>query len=128
MSIWRVCEPYVSFAVAVRATPKQRHDKKNRTPLATRIFERRIIGESAKEVMLSNGLARLSSGRVGLRLKFYFVDGKRDPDQTNVEKSVEDGMNGIVYTDDEMVKYSEVEILPCTHEDDERVEVEILWL
>lgn len=64
--------------------------------------------------------------RVGLRLKFYFVD--HDPDMTNVQKSVEDGMNGTMYFDDKVIKYGEQEILPCTHKDDERVEVEVLWL
>ena len=127
MSIWRAVQPYLAFVIYFRAQPKERHDKKNRTPVNTRVFEREIVDRACREAMQVSGvkiLPRLS--RVGLRLKFYFVD--HDPDMTNVVKSIEDGMNGRMYFDDKAIKYEETEILPCTNKTDERCEVEVLWL
>lgn len=127
MSIWRTIDPYVAFVLWCRAQPKERHDKKNRTPVNTRVFEQHIVGAEAKDAMLRCGNARLGNGAsVGLRLKFYFVS--HEPDLSNIVKSIEDGCNGIVFSDDKVVKYTECEMLPCTHKDDERVECEILWL
>jgi Holliday junction resolvase RusA-like endonuclease len=127
MSIWRAVQPYLAFVIYFRAQPKERHDNRGRTPVNTRVFEREIVDRACREEMQRAKVKMLPrQSRVGLRLKFYFVD--HDPDLSNVVKAIEDGCNGSLYDDDSSVKYIESEVWPCATRVDERCEIEVLVL
>lgn len=122
MSIWRTIPVHCSFSILARGVGKQRHTKNSRTPLATLRWEREVVSSEAAEVW---GVNPPHLGPVGLELKMYFFGTfeSRRPDIDNVEKSLLDGMNGVVYADDCQILYCEKEILFTDQRNEERVEV-----
>lgn len=119
--LWRTVEPVCGFTIPVRIQPKQRH-KGNSTPLRTLVFERSIVSAIAAEAWKRPPY----EGRVGLIIEVYWFQD--EPDLSNCLKSLEDGMNGVIYRDDMKVEYHEECKARCTIPGDERAEIQILLL
>lgn len=121
-AIWRLLPPVAVFTIPVRAIPKKRHNARGRTPLATWAFEQQIIAPLAEEAWKQQPTVR----PVGLVVDLYYFD--HPPDESNALKSIEDGMNGVVYLDDEQIIYTEMCRMRCASKQDERAEIQILVL
>ena len=120
--VWRVSPVACYINIPCRATPKARHDKNNRTPLCTLKFEREIVSTQAREAWNCAPY----DGPIGLRICYYVLQGKPKPDISNALKSIEDGMNGVLYKDDAQIAYTEHGYALCTSKLDERVEIEVM--
>lgn len=118
--LWRLMPPLAAFTIPTRAIPKKRHNAKGRTPLATWAFEQQIVGPLAAEAWRQAPTVR----PVGLVIDLFYFD--HPPDESNALKSIEDGMNGIVYLDDEQVVYTEICRQVCSCKNNERAEIQIL--
>ena len=92
----------VTFTIPGQPLPKQRPRRsRNGTWYSPSRNDERRIGEHVKWQMHEKHVERLS-GPVALMLRFYRLD-KRRVDADNLAKAVLDGLNGILYTDDDQV-------------------------
>lgn len=87
-------------------------------------YKRKVRDIAQIEMYLAK--KRISFARTALRLRI-FVMGNREPDNTNILKSVEDGLKGTVIHDDKQVKEQETNFEYVSREEDERVEIEV-WI
>lgn len=117
---------FISFTVYGTPVPKERHRTMRRgrrivsfTPERTVAYEH-LVGVTACEAML-DGVRRFDKP-CGLCMMVYRKMAKGDLD--NLEKSVKDGMNGMVYTDDRLVKVHHTWM--GESKDDPRVDV-LVW-
>lgn len=120
--LWRLVDPCVGFTIPIRCVPKKRHNNQGKTPLATVVFEQEIVSPISSEAWSQPPTLR----NVGLVFDFYYFN--HEPDISNAVKSIEDGMNSVVYVDDKQVVYEEICRHRCTSKADERAEVLILLM
>lgn len=100
----RVPPLHMYFPLSIHG--KQRHDKHGRTPVATRVLERGILGPLGSEQMEGRDTI---GGAVGFMARCYF-DQRPRGDWDNLGKIIADALNGIAYYDDRQITYGSVEI------------------
>ncbi len=114
------------FSVPGKPQPKQRPRRgkgRTYTPKRTRKYERYVKG-IAKAAAQHHGLHAPVKGRCEVTLRIVFPDEKcRDAD--NVEKSILDACNGVLWVDDVQVRQSTKEVLPSSKKRP-RVDVEVV--
>jgi crossover junction endodeoxyribonuclease RusA len=116
----------IAFTIPGRPTPKKRprlgHNGRRAyiyTPPETVAYEQ-AVGWVAKAACREP-----LRGPVEVRIATYIHGRRHAPDLDNVIKSILDGLNGIVFTDDRQVARIVAEAHQVETQDEERAEVEI---
>ena len=140
----------LTFIIPGRPIPKgrpqfNRHTGKARTPKRTVEYER-YVGLCARMAMAAQGQRDPFEGGVAMKMTFLFarpqkvtaghclyerpgraplIGGGNLPDLSNIVKSVEDGLQGVVFGDDCQVCYLEVSKSYCSTTDEPGAHIEV---
>ena len=100
----------IVFTVPGRPVPKARarttRAGKSYTPKATKEYEKKV--KICALAARKKAKGKLFLGRVGINIAAYRSD-KRRYDLSNIVKSIEDALNGVIYEDDHQIHHIEAD-------------------